>query len=126
MDPSTREANVAIEKASYFAQAFVSQYDSRMQSPAERYYDSWIGVVHSEVAFRSGNVELSRSKFGRLLESYAVMSAPLQRLLMSNIEASFRLTRVKCHLLELVLYDQLWLTTSFLSTLSTQWETMLC
>jgi hypothetical protein len=80
------EANVAIEKALYFAKSFILQNNVSEQGPVERYYDSWTGVVHSEIAIRSGDTELSRSKLGRLLESYALLPVSLQRLLVSNIE----------------------------------------
>jgi len=89
------EANVAIQKAYYFAKTFISQQNINDQIPVEHYYDSWTGVVHSEIAIRSGDIELSRSKIGRLLHTYSLIPPPLQRLLVSNIEVhQYFLTRV--------------------------------
>jgi hypothetical protein len=86
MEKDLSEADTAIQKADYFAKSYILQTHYNYRGPIECYYDAWTGVIHSEIAIRLGDIELSRRKIGRLLDLFSRMTPPLQKLLVSNVE----------------------------------------
>jgi hypothetical protein len=62
--------------------------DQGKRAHLEKYFYSWIGVIHSEIAFRLGNADLARKKMGDLLNTFPQLAPAHQRLLISNCEVS--------------------------------------
>jgi hypothetical protein len=87
LDADLTNAETNIIKANYYIEKCLETMDDQgKRAHLEKYFYSWIGVIHSEIAFRLGNADLARKKMGDLLNTFPQLAPAHQRLLISNCE----------------------------------------